>query len=93
MIYSKYEQETTVVFNEETHVAEIYTAAPRIMRRLDGMCAAHPEVYKRIWTEMHSGRITAARYTVSDRFIRFGKPASAAQIAAAKASISKARIS
>ena len=84
MNYSKAEQETSVVWDEDEKVAHIYTASTVTMRKLDKLCTAHPSKYKRTWTEKVGERITAAKYTVPSKFIRFGNPASEAKREAAR---------
>ena len=84
MNYSKAEQETSIVWDEDEKVAHIYTASAVTMRKLDKLCAAHPIEYKRTWTEKTGERIMAAKYTVPSKFIRFGKPASEAKREAAR---------
>lgn len=80
MNYSKAEQETTVVWDEEQKVARIYTASPITLRKLNKLCEACPDEYRQTWTETDkSGRVTAAKYEVAARFIKFGKPASEAR--------------
>ena len=76
MNYSRSEQETSIVWDEEGKVARIYTSSPVTMRKLDKLCAAHPGEYKRLWEEKTGERITAAKYTVPSKRIRFGKPIS-----------------
>lgn len=89
MAYSRAEQETSIVWDEEQKTARIYTASPVVMRKLDKLTTQFPDVYRRTWTENHGDSITAAKYEVDARYIRFGKPASAARIAAGKRLASK----
>lgn len=84
MMYSRQEQETTITWNELEKVAHIYSASPSTMRKLEKQSAQFPDVYRRTWTEEIGGKVTAAKYEVDARFIRFGKPASEAQIARGK---------
>jgi hypothetical protein len=79
MNYSRAEQETSIVWDEEEKVAHIYTASPVTMRKLDKLCSAHPEEYKRVWVEKAGERVTAAKYTAPSKRIRYGKPASQAR--------------
>lgn len=75
MNYSKAEQETTVVWDEEQKVARIYTASPITLRKLNKLCEACPDEYRQTWTETDkSGKVTAAKYEVAAKFIRFAKP-------------------
>ena len=79
MAYSRGEQETSIVWDEEEKVARIYTASPVSMRKLDRLCEAYPAEYKRTWTEADGeGRVTAARYETGCKRVKFGKPASEA---------------
>ena len=72
--------ETNIVWDDEYKIAEIYTASPITMRKLDKLCQECPEAYERFWTENNSdGRITAAKYSVHSKYIRFGKPATEAK--------------
>lgn len=74
MGYSRAEQETSIVWDEEEKVAHIYTASPVNMRKLDKLCEQCGE-YTRVWTETDKGgRIIAAKYKVAAKLIRFGKP-------------------
>ena len=84
MNYSRSEQETSIVWDEEEKVAHIYTASPVTMRKLDKLCSAHPEEYKRVWVEQTGERITAAKYTALSKLIRFRKPTSEAVREAAR---------
>lgn len=79
MNYSRAEQETSIVWDEDEKVAHIYTSSPVTMRKLDKLCAAYPDEYKRTWTEQSGERVTAANYTVPSKRIRYGKPASQAR--------------
>ena len=73
--YTRAEMETVIVWDDEGKTAEIYTASPITMRKLDKLCAECPETYVRTWTEQNdAGRITAAKYAVPSQYIRFGKP-------------------
>ena len=73
--YTRAEMETVIVWDDEGKTAEIYTASPITMRKLDKLCAECPETYVRTWTEQNdAGRVTAAKYTTPSQYIRFGKP-------------------
>ena len=84
MNYTRAEQETTIVWDEEEKVAHIYTASPITMRKLDKLCSEFPETYRRTWVEQEGARITAARYEVANKFVRFRKPPSEAKRSAAR---------
>ena len=76
MGYRLYEQETSIMWDEEEKIARIYTASPAMIRKFDNLSANYPDAYKCVW-EQDDG--LAKKYEVSKRFIRFGKPASEAK--------------
>ena len=81
MGYSRMEQETSIVWDEEEKVARIYTASPVSMRKLDRLCEGFPEEYKKVWEEKDAdGRVIAAKYQTGCKRVRFVKPASEARI-------------
>lgn len=84
MNYSRAEQETSIVWDEEEKVAHIYTASPVTMRKLDKLCSAHPDEYKKVWEEKAGERVTAAKYTAPSGLVRFRKPTSEAVREAAR---------
>ena len=80
MNYSRAEQETSIVWDEELKVARIYTASPITLRKLNKLCESCPDEYRQTWTETdENGRVSAAKYEVAAKFIRFAKPASEAR--------------
>lgn len=89
MGYSRQEQETSIVWDDEQKTANVYTASPKSMRKLEKLAAQFPDVYRCTWTEETGGNVTAARYEVDARYIRFGRPASAAQVEASRANAVK----
>lgn len=90
MTYTRAEQETSIVWDEEEKVARIYTASPVSMRKLDRLCEAYPTEYKRTWTETDGeGRVTAAKYETSCKRVKFGKPASEARVIANRRNAAK----
>lgn len=75
MNYSRSEQETSIVWDEEQKVARIYTASPISMRKLDKLCEVCPDEYRRTWIEIDKkDRVTAAKYEVTAKLIKFAKP-------------------
>ena len=81
MAYTRMEQETSIVWDEEEKVARIYTASPVSMRKLDRLCEQYPAEYQKFWEEKDAdGRVTAARYRTGCKRVRFVKPASKARI-------------
>jgi hypothetical protein len=73
MSISRAEQETSIVWEEEEKIANIYTCSTVTMRKLDKLCEQFPDEYKCIKTIKYQ-----KKYTVPARYIRFGKPASEA---------------
>lgn len=73
------ERETTVRWDAEERIAHIYTADPVYIRRLDKLVEQFPDVYKLVIRDQYG-----AKYTVPNKYVRFGKPASEAQKAAAR---------
>jgi len=81
MGYSRMEQETNIVWDEEEKVARIYTASPVSMRKLDKLCEDYPAEYQRVWVETDDdGRVTAARYQTGCKRVKFARPASEARV-------------
>ena len=79
--YSRMEQETSIVWDEEEKVARIYTASPVSMRKLDKLCADYPAEYRKVWEEKDpDGRVTAARYQTGCKRVKFARPASEARV-------------
>jgi hypothetical protein len=79
--YSRMEQETSIVWDEEEKVSRIYTSSPVSMRKLDRLCEQYPREYLKVWEEKDAdGRVTAARYQTGCKRVRFVKPASEARI-------------
>ena len=79
--YSRAEQETSIVFDEQDKTARIYTASPITIRKLDKLCKECPGAYTLVWEEVDG---SAKRYSVPSKYIRYGKPASQARIASGK---------
>ncbi len=70
------EMETTVNWCAADGTATIDTADPAVLRKLDKLAEAYPDVYKVIRVDPH---YNAKMFSVPVKFIRFGKPASKAQ--------------
>lgn len=80
MNYTKVEQETTIVWDEEQKVARIYTASPITLRKLNKLCEVCQDEYRQTWTETDkNGKVTAAKYEVAAKYVKFAKPASEAR--------------
>lgn len=78
---SRREMETHITWNAEEKIASVYTCDPATIRKLDKLVSTCPEAYKCRWAGENP---TAKKYNVPARYIRFGKPASEARIAAGK---------
>ena len=70
------EQETTINWCAADSTANIDTADPSMIRKLDRLVEEYPGIYK--CTRVDTTCL-AKMYSVPARFIRFGKPASAAR--------------
>ncbi len=66
---SRYEQETIINFNAEENTAEIYTADPVWIRKLDKLVEQNPEQFGPGRTERLEGEVIAKRYSFPKRFI------------------------
>ena len=85
MGYSRIEQETSIVWDEDGKVARIYASSTVSIRKLNRLCERFPDAYRRVWEEKDAeGNVTAAKYETACRMIRFGKPASEAKMEAAR---------
>lgn len=71
MNISRLEQETTITFNAEEKTAEVYSADPVMIRKLDKLCEELPDTYQCTEvTQTGFGKM----YTMPKKMIRFGKP-------------------
>mgnify|MGYP005805992653 CR=1 FL=1 len=66
---SKYEQEVVIGFNVAEGTAEIYTADPVWIRKMDKLVQRNPEQFKPGKVETYQGEIAAKRYTFPKRFV------------------------
>ena len=66
---SKYEQEIVIAFNAAEDTAEIYTADPVWIRKMDKLVQQNPEQFRPGRVETCQGEIVAKRYTFPKRFI------------------------
>lgn len=66
---SKYEQEVTIGFNAAEDTAEIYTADPVWIRKMDKLVQQNPEQFRPGRVETYQGEIVAKRYTFPKRLI------------------------
>lgn len=86
------EQETTYATCKVDGNVRVYTSCRDDMRRLDAMCERYPDIYTKTWTDstiLADGQPAGVRYEFPKRYLRLGHPASAAQMAAARANVEK----
>lgn len=91
---SREEQELTLTVTRSDSLVTVYTSDRIHMRQLDGLCKRYPDTYKCVWTDcqvLGDGLPMGRRYTFPRRYLRFGHPASAAQIEAARVNALKMR--
>lgn len=67
--FSKLEMETIVNYNNGEKMAEVYSADPVVMRKLDDMCSRFPEDYECIKRDEWS-----ATYRFSKKLVQFRTP-------------------
>ena len=65
---SRYEMETSILWNEEEKTCTCFTCSPALQRRLDGLCAKSLLIHKE---EMGDGGI---RYTFPKKWVRIVMP-------------------
>ncbi len=66
---SRYEQEVVIGFNAEGDTAELYTADPVYLRKLDRLVEQNPGQFKLVRVETCQGEVVSKRYTFPKRFI------------------------
>ena len=66
---SRYEQEVTIGFNAAEDTAELYTADPVWMRKLDKLVEQNPGQFRPGRLETYKGEVVAKRYSFPKRFI------------------------
>lgn len=66
---TRQEQETIISFNAAEDTAELYTADPVYIRKLDKLTEKNPEQFKLGCVEKCQGEIVAKRYIFPKRFI------------------------
>lgn len=66
---SRYEQEVVIGFNAEEDIAELYTADPVWIRKLDKLVKQNPEQFKLDREDKCQGEIVSKRYTFPKRFV------------------------
>lgn len=66
---SRYEQESIINFNAGDDTAELYTADPVWIRKLDKLLEANPEQFKLKDEQFYEGEVISKTYTLPKRFI------------------------
>ena len=66
---TRQEQETIISFNAAEDTAELYTADPVYIRKMDKLTEKNPEQFKLRCVEKCQGEIIAKRYIFPKRFI------------------------
>lgn len=66
---SKVEMETIISFNAAEDTAELYTADPVWIRKLDKLVAQNPEQFKPGRVDTCQGEVVAKRYSFPKKFI------------------------
>lgn len=67
--FSKLEMETIVNYNNGEKMAEVYSADPVVMRKLDDLCSRFPEDYECVKRDEWS-----ATYRFSKKLVQFRTP-------------------
>ena len=81
MAYTRAEQETSIVWDDEEKVTRIYASSTVSLRKLERLCEQFPEDYRKVWEERDAdGVLTAAKYQTGCKRVRFVKPASEARV-------------
>lgn len=86
------EMETSITFCRGDENASVFTADRRQMARFDRLCEHFPAAYRCVWTDplvLGDGLPAGKKYSVPVRLVRFAKPASEAQRAAARENMTK----
>lgn len=65
---SRYEMETSILWNEEEKTCTCFTCSPALQRRLDGFCSKSPDIHRE---EMGDGGV---RYTFPKKWVRVVLP-------------------
>lgn len=69
MSLSRLEQETVINFNAEEGQADLYTADPVWIRKLDGLCEKNPEQFRMIEEHRAGGKVISRRYIFPKQLI------------------------
>lgn len=69
MAFLKVEQETVVNFNAEEDTAELYTADPVMIRKMDKLVEENPEQFSGKVHSTYKGEVYAKKYYFPKRFV------------------------
>ena len=74
MALTNIERETIIIFNAAEDIAEIYTADPVYIRKLDKLCEQFPDTYK-FMKELSVKRCKESKtYSMPKRLVKFRSP-------------------
>ena len=71
MFLSNYEKEATINFNAAEDFAEVFTADPVYMRKLDKLCQEHPKDFIHVEDSKVYGEIVGKMYRIPKKAVRF----------------------
>lgn len=78
MALTNIERETIITFNAAEDAAEVYTADPVYIRKLDKLCEQFPETYKFVseqsYTILPARYVEAKTYSMPKRLVKFRSP-------------------
>ena len=74
MALTNIERETIINFNAAEDTAEVYTADPVYIRKLDKLCEQFPETYKRMAGLSNMQCKESATYSMPKRLVKFRSP-------------------
>ncbi len=69
MSFLKIEQETQINFNAAENTAELYTADPVMIRRMNKLVEQNPEQFKGEVHSKYQGKVYGMHYTFPKRFV------------------------
>lgn len=73
MSLSRSEQEVIINFNAAEEIAEVYTADPVWIRKLDKLVEQNPETFKFKRQETYQGKVIAKCYTFPKKLVSIRK--------------------
>lgn len=66
---SLYERETIIRWDDGSDEASFYTASPVQMRKMDRLCAEHPESFRVKHEFLTDGEVSGKDYTIPKNFV------------------------